>query len=437
MLRPRGFADLADLTVGVWGVGVEGSATARRLAGVARSLLLVDDRADDARGVVATNAGGVDLLLSCDVVLKSPGIPRHRPEVAVLEGAGVTVTSALNVWMWETDRTRVIAVTGTKGKSTTTSLITFLLRARGQSAESAGNIGAPPYDPAFHIAEWTVLETSSFQAVDIEPAPRIVVVTSLGVDHLDWHGSPEQYWRDKLALTRAEGPHVTLLADDPALAAQVDQIGGQVDTVGPRDDDLGVALGLLGRHNQSNVALALAAVAHATDTSVADVAATGRDQRRAFTPLPGRLTLVGTVGDVRFVDDGLATAVLPTVAALAVFETEPVALIVGGFDRGVDYGSLASAVAARPLATTVVTLGPAGTRIADALVTHPRVHVRRASDMGDAVALARDAVSGGGVVLLSPAAPSFDAYANWEERSADFTRVVAALGATRSADPPA
>jgi UDP-N-acetylmuramoylalanine--D-glutamate ligase len=297
----------------------------------------------------------------------------------------------------------------------------------GVDAVSAGNIGQPPYDPSWLPATWTVLEVSSFQAVDLEAAPGIVVVTSLGVDHLDWHGTAEEYWRDKLSFTRAEGPHLTLLAHDAALLTQREQVGGTCEVREPLDHDLTTALGLLGRHSDSNVALALGATARALEVPVATVVTAAFAHASEFTPLPGRLTPVRTIGNVRYVDDGLATSVLPTIAALEVFATDDVALIVGGFDRGVDYAPLATALGARARSTTVVTLGDAGARIGTALAGLSSVRVVRASDMTDAIALARDAIAPRGVVVLSPAAPSFDAYANWEERSADFARVVASL----------
>lgn len=427
MLRPRGFADLAGLTVGVWGVGREGTAACARLRDVAGTLVLVDDTADPIRGVIATDAGGLDALLACDVVLKSPGISKRRPEIARLAAADVGVTSALNLWMWEVDRSRVIAVTGTKGKSTTTELTAFLLRAAGLDARSAGNIGQPPYEPGWPAPEWTVLEVSSFQAADIEAAPGVIVVTSLGVDHLDWHGTVDDYWREKLSLTRTVGDHVTVLADDATLLTQRDQIGGDVTvaTVDPADVALADDLSLLGRHNASNVAVAVCAASLVARD--ADLRSSAHRHRAEFSPLPGRLTLVRELDGVRFVDDGLATSVTPTLAALEVVGDDPVALICGGFDRGVDYTALADALSRRTSPTTVVTLGPAGTRIAAALAAHPTVHVTSAADLTDAVARARTSLEGRGVVLLSPAAPSFDAYENWEARSADFARIVAAL----------
>ncbi|HSN02818.1 MAG TPA: UDP-N-acetylmuramoyl-L-alanine--D-glutamate ligase [Acidimicrobiales bacterium] len=431
MSRPTGFADLAGRRVGIFGYGVEGRASARRLEGVAASLVLVDDAPLES-DVLATAGGGLDALFTCDVVLKSPGIPRRRADVLALEEAGVIVTSALNLWFAEAPLERVIAVTGTKGKSTTTSLVTFFLTCLGEDATSLGNIGRPPYDPdAEPAAGWLVVEVSSFQCVDLEVAPANVVVTSLGSDHLDWHGSLEQYWADKLSITRLEGAHRTFVAD--SARGGLDQIGGDVVLVEARnaDDELARALGLLGRHNASNVALALAVVSHVTKRSRESVASAVALAAEDFVPLRGRLTLideeVNARGRIRYVDDGLATAPLPTVAALEVFAEDDVALLVGGFDRGVDYSPLVEALAARTRPTSVITMGLAGNRIAEEIAARGvDVDVVPAASMEEAVSVARARLARGGVVVLSPAAPSFDRYRNWLERSEDFAAHVRA-----------
>ena len=425
MSRPTGFADLAGRRVGILGYGVEGRASARRLEGVAASVVLVDDVPLEG-DVLVTREGGLDALFTCDVVLKSPGVPRRRSDVLALEEAGVVVTSALNLWFGDAPLERVIAVTGTKGKSTTTSLISFFFTCLGEDATSLGNIGRPPYDPdAAAPTGWLVVEVSSFQCADIGVAPATVVVTSLGSDHLDWHGSLEQYWADKLSITRLDGAHSTYVAE--SARAGLDQIGGDVVLVEARESDgeLAGALGLLGRHNATNVALALEVVAHLTKRSRESVAGAVALEAENFVPLRGRLTLVGeevtTHGAIRYVDDGLATAPLPTVAALEVFADDEVALLVGGFDRGVDYSPLIDALAARTRATCVITMGLAGTRIAEEIAARGvRVAVVGAGSMGEAVSVARAHLPRGGVVVLSPAAPSFDRYRNWLERSEDF-----------------
>jgi UDP-N-acetylmuramoylalanine-D-glutamate ligase len=154
-----------------------------------------------------------------------------------------------------------------------------------------------------------------------------------------------------------------------------------------------------------------------------------RDLAHLFEPLRGRLSLVASEdrdgATVRYVDDGLATSVLPAVAALEVFADEPVALIAGGFDRGVDYIPLAVALAGRAQRTVVLTMGDAGARIAEALgQLRPDIERHAVNSMREAVALGRRSLTSGGVVLLSPGAPSFDRYRNWEERSDDFAAAV-------------
>jgi UDP-N-acetylmuramoylalanine--D-glutamate ligase len=432
VFRPTGFADLAGRRVGIFGFGLEGRAAATLLRDRCE-LVIVDDVEGLGDEVLVTDHGGIDALRTCEVVLKSPGIPRRREDVLDLERRGVMVTSALNLWLHDADLNRVIAVTGTKGKSTTTSLVTFFLSCLGERAQRLGNIGQPPYDPSIDTSTgWLVLEVSSFQVVDLDLAPSVVVVTSLGEDHIDWHGSLEQYRSDKLSLTRARGPHRTLVADTATLHQHEREIGGELVYVKSDESHLATMLGLIGEHNDSNVALALAAVVALTGVEESTLRGAVQTRAEEFQPLEGRLTLVAreTIDGrtLRYVDDGLATSVLPTLAALEVFRDEPVALIAGGFDRGVDYEGLAEKLSARVPFTSLVTIGNAGLRISAAVrQRRPHLTQRTARTMHEAVELARASLDSGGVVLLSPAAPSFDLYHNWEERSADFTRIVRSL----------
>jgi UDP-N-acetylmuramoylalanine--D-glutamate ligase len=431
--RPTGFADLAGKRVGIFGVGVEGRAAARRLEYVTDDLVLVDDATGLDEGVLVTSLGGLEALETCDVVLKSPGIPRRRHDVLDLERRGVTVTSALNLWLHDVDRTRVVAITGTKGKSTTTALVSFFFHCLGETSQRLGNIGQPPYDPAIDTSlGWLILEVSSFQCVDIDIAPGVVVVTSLGADHLDWHGTLENYLDDKLSLTRAWGDHTTLVPDNPTFQGIKDRLGGELTFVGPETTHVAASLGLLGAHSNSNVALALATVSLLTRRPVDEVRRRVGELASTFEPLRGRLTLVASDDRdgkrLRYVDDGLATSVLPAVAALEVFSGDPVALIAGGFDRGVDYRPLAVALANRSMPTVLLTMGEAGTRIGNEL-NKLRVDIVQlpVTSMEQAVRAAGEALDHVGVVLLSPGAPSFDRYRNWEERSDDFTKVVRQL----------
>ena len=259
----------------------------------------------------------------------------------------------------------------------------------------------------------------------------MIVVTSLGADHLDWHGGLAQYQRDKLSLTHATGEHVTIVPDVVELTSRLDELGGEV-VVAPTDTSgLASRLHLIGAHNERNVGTAVASVMAATGRARTDVLEAAHARAEAFEPLAGRLTLIDTERDGgriwRYVDDGLATAPLPTVAALEAFADDPVALIAGGYDRGVDYAPLARALRDRRLPTTLVTTGNVGARIGTAVTAlAPDVRQYPAHDLDDAIAYAREFLADGGVVLLSPAAPSFDHYRNWEARSADFARAVRA-----------
>ena len=431
MFRPTGFADLAGRRVGIFGFGLEGRAAAALLRGKCE-LVIVDDVEGLDDEVLVTGHGGIEALRTCDVVLKSPGIPRRRADVLDLERRGVAVTSALNLWLHDTDLDRVVAVTGTKGKSTTTSLVTFFLACLDQRAQRLGNIGQPPYDPSIDTSTgWLVLEVSSFQVVDLDLAPSVVVVTSLGEDHIDWHGSLEQYRSDKLSLTRAAGPHRTLVADTAALHQHEDEIGGELTYVKSDDSHLATTLGLLGEHNDSNVALALAAVEALAGVEESVLRATVGPAPKSFSRCrdASRLSPAKPSTEERALRRRRPRYLGPTRTGRAGgFRDEPVALIAGGFDRGVDYDDLAEALSVRVPFTSLVTIGNAGLRISAAVHQRsPHLAQRTARTMQEAVELARASLETGGVVLLSPAAPSFDLYHNWEERSADFTRIVRSL----------
>lgn len=418
---PLSWSGLAGRAVGIWGWGVEGQVAAARLRAVGVQPVIVDDFGSG-DGVVRFDAGGEEALRSCQVVVKSPGVSRRRSEVVALESAGVQVVGGLGLWMEGVERRRVCCVTGTKGKSTTVSVLGHLLAGLGQRAFVGGNLGIPPYAPGAPAdVDWWVIETSSYQATDLWSAPPVVAVTSLFPDHLDWHGSVERYYSDKLSLCRLPGADLTVAnGADSELRRRRGSLGPRVRWVSPqpRPPAWVEALGLLGAHNQTNALIAQACleamgVPGAGDEALLATAATG------FHGLPSRLRALGTVDGVDFVDDSLSTNVGSTLAALAAFPGRRVALIVGGFDRGIDYGGLARAVSERG-DTMVLTVPDAGARIGD--------EARRAGaplvvDCADEVEAATAGFAWsrpGGVVLLSPAAPSYGRYHDYTQRSAAF-----------------
>jgi UDP-N-acetylmuramoyl-L-alanine---L-glutamate ligase len=437
-MRPQiSWSDLRGARVGVWGLGVEGTASLARLLTLGVEPVLVDDRPPghdvDGLPVFATGDSGLAALSHCDVVIKAPGISRYRADVAGLEAKGIPVAGGLGLWLSEADRARVVCVTGTKGKSTTTAVAGHLLRGLGYSCLTGGNIGRPPWDPAADDGpcDYWVIETSSYQATDLPCSPPVVAVTSLHPDHLDWHGGVDAYYRDKLSACSQPGAALTIASGDSDLLREREaMLGPAVRWVSAADEpgaDWMAPLGLLGAHNRRNALIARACLAALGVPQAADDAALER-AAAGFEHLSSRLEPIGTVGGVTFVDDSLSTNVLPTLAALDAFPGRRVALIAGGHDRGIDYGPLAEGLAGRDAPTLVLSIPDSGPRIDAALAELSRSSESMASrpcpDLATAVRAGFAWARPDGVVLLSPAAPSFGTFRDYRDRAAAFARAM-------------
>jgi UDP-N-acetylmuramoylalanine--D-glutamate ligase len=420
MPSPTSWSDLRGRRVAVWGLGVEGSANLRKLRAMGIDPLLVDDQ--HALGFEAA----WDQLRSCDVVVKSPGISRYGEQCRRLVDAGVSVRGGLGLWLAEADRSRVLCVTGTKGKSTTTSIAGGLLTGLGERHLLGGNLGVPPWDPEVgDDFSWWVVETSSYQALDVEVGPKVVAVTSLSEDHVPWHGGvADHYYRDKLSLcTRPGVEQVVADGGDALLRTHADRLGPAVDWVDRVAGPWSQGGRLLGEHNRRNAEVARRALVALGVPGADDEDRLG-EAFRAFEPLPHRLTLVHERDGVLFVDDSISTNALSAQAAVDSFTGRRIALLVGGLDRGIDYRPLADGLAGRGdlRVLTMPTNGPAIGRL-----LRPRVDVQDCASLQDAVVAAFAWARPGGVVLLSPAAASFDRYADYRERGEAFAAAARAL----------
>jgi len=454
------FSELDGASVGVWGAGREitsfAEALARRLPaaritavafdGAAPAELPAELRAHGALPVSGEDA--LEALGACDVVVRSPGVSVYKPELRALRERGVPVTTATSLWLCEHGSAGVLGVTGTKGKSTTAALAAHLARAAGASVALAGNIGAPALDLLdAEPARLTVLELSSFQIADLRCGPEVALVTSLFREHSDWHGSEEAYRADKLRLLGLEGVRVALVnGRDARLLAQAAQVRGQRGepqcygtAEGWDASEAGIAragtlvlaagaLPLRGEHNALNLAGALAGL-EAIGVRVPALPAA----LEGFAPLAHRLqelTGVGAAGGPTWVDDSISTTPESTLAALASFPRRELVLIAGGQDRGQDYEQLGRRIAA--LGAAVVGLPSTGPRVvACALAAGlPAERAREARDLAEAVTLARELAARGAhgetVVLLSPAAPSYDHFRDFEERGERFAELARA-----------
>jgi UDP-N-acetylmuramoylalanine--D-glutamate ligase len=445
--RPKlSWADLAGTRVGVWGLGREGHANLRKLRTLGVEPVLVDDHppAESEPGlpeVLATADGGLAALRRCDVVVKTPGLSRYRPEVSQLTGMGIPVVGGLGLWLAQfsgAEQRRILCVTGTKGKSTTASVTGHLLTGLGYRCLVGGNIGVVPYDPATEgDFDYWVIEVSSYQATDLPAAPPVVAVTSLHPDHLDWHGGVEQYYRDKLSMCSQPGAELTVADGDSDLLRQREGLlGPRVEWVCADDDpaaDWMEPLGLLGRHNRRNALIARCCLTAMAVPGAADDARL-RAAAGGYRPLPSRLTAIRTVAGVTFVDDSLSTNVLPTLAALDAFDGRRVALIVGGHDRGIDYAPLAAGLVGRAAPTLALTIPESGPRIRAQVEQAASTNTSRAfagardcPDLAAAVAAGFGWAQPDGVVLLSPAAPSFGRFRDYRDRSDAFAHAVQAI----------
>jgi UDP-N-acetylmuramoylalanine--D-glutamate ligase len=442
-------ADLAGRSVAVWGTGREGRAAVTAIAAQKPSrLIAVDDSANflsvpwegelAARAPLAGGDHAFPALVTADVVVRSPGVPQTHPWMAELRARGVPVTGGSALWMAD-HAARTVGVTGSKGKSTTSALISHLLAAVGRPNVFGGNIGVPVLD--LPEAELYVLELSSYQCSDLTDSPRVAVVTSLFPEHLDAHGGEREYYSDKLNIL-AHGPQLIVVngADERLMGELVnarDVSGWAPIAVGTADSrfriDDGVVwvsdtrlfsretLTLKGAHNGRNLCVALA-VLDGMGVDVVDARSVLEKAVASFAGLPHRLTEIADGSGLTFVDDTLSTSPYSAMHAIDAYAGRPLTVLVGGTDRGLDYAPLREHL--RELEITVIGLPDSGPRILAELAGLPGVRTENAEDLPAAVRLARKLTPAHGVVLLSPAAPSYGRFRNFEHRSEVFLQAV-------------
>ena len=445
-------ADLAGRRVALWGWGHEGraahAALRTRLPAQPLTLFCSETEAADVAALgdpllSIEHAATGERLAAFNVVVKSPGISPYKPDAAFAAQQGTRFIGGTALWFAERadaagDLANAICVTGTKGKSTTTALLAHLLRAAGLRTALCGNIGMPLLELLDAQADAWAIELSSYQTRDVAAAgcrPRIAIVTNLHPEHLDWHGSEARYIADKLALVTAARPRIAVLNAADPLLAKLQLPDSEIHWYGDgrgwhlrgdalcRGDTLVMdttALPLPGRHNRSNLCAVLTALeAFGLDAvPLAPHAAT-------FQPLPNRLQPLGEKDGLLYVNDSISTTPMATLAALDLYAGREVAVLVGGHDRGLPWDEFADAMREHA-PRAVITMGQNGPRIQALLVpvaAQAGFVLETAGDLADAMDKARSALPDGGVVLLSPGAPSFGPYRNYVERGRHFARL--------------
>lgn len=449
--------DLPGGEIAVLGLAKSGTGAARLLLADGRKVYASDSgdsptatsNAESLRTAgadVTTGGHDLDRIARASLVVASPGIPPDSPALAAARGAGVRVVSEIEIALRFLGSTRIIAVTGTNGKTTTTALIGHLLRGLGLDAVDAGNIGTPLSEVALrdNPPEWIALEMSSFQLHDTPSiAPTVGVLTNLSPDHLDRYPTVPEYYADKARLfaNATDDSRWVLNADDSAVRRMTAEVRGDkyhfsIHTQADAWFDMPTGwlillgdlliereeIGLLGDHNVANVLAAALAVSVAdSGFRTTDSRDRIRDALRSFAPLAHRLEIVGEFGGVQWINDSKATNISSALVAIEGMR-RPTVLLLGGRHKGEPYTSLADAI--RKHVKHVIAYGEAGPLVEKDLAGVAPVD-KLDFDFAAVIRRARELASPGDAILLSPACSSYDMFSNYEERGARFRQLAA------------
>jgi len=439
--------------VEIVGGGLEGQSTARFLLSAGYERLTLRDRNPEVQApdgcALRTGEGYLDGMADKGTIVRSAGIRPDLPAFAAARERGVRVVSQLHLFLGLFQGVRggrVAGVTGTFGKGTITTILSRMLDASGVRHVVGGNIGIAMLDLLRQddLPDLAVLELSSFQLSDLGPvpglppqafAPRLGLSGRVTIEHLDWHRDQIEYWEAKARLCeeQTDSDHAVFLADDPGslfvgmAGSSLHHGVGPGGLFEPRRDGLYDAEGMriLGREEMrvpgafqiQNAALALQACLLLGGSLEASLSAA-----RAFEGLPHRLQFAGEADEVRFYNDSYATRPEATLAAVEALSNAPLALILGGSDKGIDFAELAAGLRGAEHLRYVALIGATAGRLRAALeqggalafplVDHPH--------LPEAFAACRSAMRGGGAVLLSPACASFGLFRNYKERGEAF-----------------
>ncbi|MDO8648261.1 MAG: UDP-N-acetylmuramoyl-L-alanine--D-glutamate ligase [Candidatus Peregrinibacteria bacterium] len=428
--------DLDGKVICILGYGREGHAMldALRTFAPTASITIADQHppSEDPECPVQSGEHYLQKLDRFDVIIKSPGIPPKSE----LEGVKDRLTSATQIFFDSIAGTgaTVIGVTGSKGKSTTSTLIYDILCADGRDAYLVGNIGTPAISFVGKASKnaFFVHELSSYQLMDLTVSPQIAVVTSFFPEHLDYHGSLAAYREAKAHIAHFQQLKDRIFYNAASDGARIiaEQSAGEQIPFSPTDAIVLLEeTRLLGAHNESNIAAAtlVARSLGIPDEVIAEAV-------RSFEPLPHRLQSLGIHHGIEWIDDAISTTPESAIAALDALGDRVTTIILGGQDRGNDFTGLAERIAASEVKTVILFPGSGG-RIRSALEAaqcphppapspSPRLEFFDAPSMESAVAIAREHTPSGTICLLSTASPSYGMFKNFEEKGGEFRRCI-------------
>ncbi len=377
-----------------------------------------------------------------DLIVANPAVPRSSPYLKIAESAGVPITSEICLFV-ERCPAPIIGITGSSGKTTTTSLIGEMLKQKDKRTRIGGNIGGSLLDELdiLHADVPIVLELSSFQLDrlgDLPWSPQIAVITNFAPNHIDVHGSLQAYRKAKqqIVMHQTKSDWTIVNGEDAevsrwagagqrivfAIEGEGDvfvrggkiqhSIGGETRTICSAD-----TISLCGRHNLGNALAATGAaiISGVSEKKIADVLQT-------FQGVPHRLEQVAEVNGILYVNDSIATSPDRTRTALMAFD-RPIVLIAGGYDKGIAFDDMEVAIEER--VAHLIVMGETGDAIA--ATAKGKTNIHRVENLEEAMDCATGLAQFGDVVLLSPASASYDQFRNFEERGQRFRECVGKL----------
>jgi UDP-N-acetylmuramoylalanine--D-glutamate ligase len=430
----------------ILGAARSGLAAARLLHGMGAKVFVSDtaavDKKSSAKDLLEHQqidfefGGHSNKIFAADFIILSPGIPLNTQEVQEVLAKGIPVYSELEVASWFC-RAPLIAVTGSNGKTTTTTLLGEMIRTEKPGSLVAGNIGRAFSEVVCEAGpeDWAVIEVSSFQLETIDAFhPRIVLILNLAPNHLDWYSDYQDYITAKMRILKNLDSADQLIynADDTLLSERIKGCPASKSAFSLRDHDVQASLrnnalylgdqeliqtaqiGLKGAHNYQNaMAAALAArIAGISDENI-------RDILKIFRGVEHRLEFVGIINGITFINDSKATTVESLAVALQSFD-QPLILIAGGKDKGSDYKKLDNLLVKN--VRSAVLIGSAREKIGEAW--QDIIPLQTAATLDEAVELAFSNAQPGETVILSPACSSYDMFHDFEERGRKFKEIV-------------
>jgi len=413
--------DYKNKKIAILGYGIEGQDVEKYLKSHGANVTILDKKFDE---------NYLGHLKDFEIIVRSPGVRFDLPEILDAKNNGVKITSAINIFFEECPA-KIIGVTGTKGKGTASTLIYEILKSDNQDVYLAGNIGKPYLEllPKLNKNSFVILEMSSFQLIDMDKSPHIAVVLNITIDHLDWHTDRAEYVDAKKNIVIHQSPSdFAIINEDyetPKIFAKV--AGGKVILFSKSslDSKFKEYLLLRGEHNLENIAAAVAVgrILNVDEEKILESV-------KNFKGLEHRLELVATIDGKSFYNDSFATGPQPTIAAIKSF-TEPETIILGGSDKGLDYSELGKVISEKKNVQNIILIGQIRQKIADSFKGLPfkgQIIDLGISDMPTIVKKASEVTPKGGVVILSPAAASFDMFENYKDRGNQFKEAVQSLG---------